>query len=102
MLNWDTCLEDGVATIKCFEVVFQNIITASLSLVAIALFLVFIFAGFKYLTSQGDQKQIQEARNTFTYAIIGLFLYLASFLILKFIEVFTGVSLLEFKIPEFP
>lgn len=39
----------------------------------------FIFAGFQYVTSQGDPKQLEEARNKIFMSVIGLVIIAGSF-----------------------
>ncbi|MFN3692963.1 MAG: pilin [Candidatus Paceibacteria bacterium] len=45
-----------------------------------------ILAGFKYVTAQGNPRQIEEATTTFTYAIIGGVLILAAVAIAEIIR----------------
>ncbi|WKZ25367.1 MAG: hypothetical protein QY322_03165 [bacterium] len=78
--------------------VFENVVAALLALGGIVLFLMLLSGGFKYLTSGGDPKAVEGARNTLTYAIGGLILLAGSFLILKIIETFTGANVTNFTI----
>lgn len=89
---------DGVPTIKGFEAIFENIISVVLSLGAIALFIMLISAGFKFLTSGGDPKAAEGAKNTITAAVAGIVLLVLSYLLLVFIEQFTGIEVTVFKI----
>lgn len=95
------CIQDGIPTLKCLEAVFVNILRVAVSLVTLALFLMLLVGGFKFLTSGGDPKATESAKGTMTYAIVGLIVIIASYLILKTIEFFTGVSLTEFTIPSY-
>ena len=92
-----------IPTLKCFEVVFQNILTIAVSLAALALFVMLAIGGFRFLTSGGDPKQAGAAKATMTYAVIGIALLALTFLIFRLIEAFTGVKgLLNFTIPSQP
>lgn len=91
---------DGVPTIKGFEAIFENIISVVLSLGAIALFIMLISAGFKFLTSGGDPKAAEGAKNTITTAIAGIVLLVLSYLFLVFIKEFTGIDVTKFKITK--
>jgi hypothetical protein len=94
-------MEDGVATIFSLETLFTNIVSTIVSLSAVALFIMFVVSGFTFLFSGGDQKRLEQARGTFTNAIIGLIVIVTAFLILRIISAFTGVdSILEFGIPN--
>jgi TRAP-type C4-dicarboxylate transport system permease small subunit len=102
--DWPGCIENiggsDVPTIKCFEVVFSNILTAVVSLAVLALFVMLIVGGFKYLTSAGDQKAAASAKQTMTYAVVGIALMVLAFIIFRLIEYFTGVSVTNFYIPN--
>ncbi len=45
----------------------------------------FVFSGFKYMTSAGDQKKLTEAKSTIVWAIGGLLAVFASFAVLNFV-----------------
>lgn len=93
------CIDRGAATIKCLEPLFQNVVTALIAFAGVALFIVLLVGGFKYLFAGGDQKKIEAARGTLTNAVIGLVVIVLAYLILKTISVFTGLpQLLEFKV----
>ncbi len=94
------CVQQGAATIQCLEPLFQNAVIAIVSLVGVALFVMFVVGGFKFLLSGGDQKQLESAKNTLTYAIIGLVVIVVAFLILRTIQTFTGVDVTHFTIPK--
>ena len=51
-----------------------------------------VYAGFSFVTSGGDPKKVQGARETMTFAIIGLLIVLFSFSILLFIGYITGTK----------
>lgn len=93
------CIQDGVPTLKCFEAVFYNILKVAVSLVTVALFAMLVVGGFKFLTSAGNPKSTESAKSTMTYAIIGLVVIIASYLIIRVIEYFTDLNLTEFTIP---
>lgn len=92
------CKVDDVATLKGFECIFRNILNIATQLAVLAVFIMLILGGFKYLTSGGDPKATESAQKTITYAILGLVFLIGAWLILKFIEVFTGVPVTIFKI----
>lgn len=99
------CLTDGdIPTLKCLEVVFQNILFLSSALVALIIFVMFVIGGFLWLTSSGDEQKLSRAKGTLTWAVTGLALYLCSYLILSAIDIlFLGGKgdLFNFTIPEF-
>jgi hypothetical protein len=91
-------MQDDVAQLQDLEGVFGNVVNVVLGLAGIVLFIMIILGGFSYITSGGDPKKVESARNTLTYAIGGMIFIALAYLILKFIEVFTGVPVTEFKI----
>lgn len=90
--------EQGAATIKSFETLFGNVVQAAAALAGVALFVMLLVGGFKFLFSGGDEKQLEAARGTVTNAIIGLVVIVVAYLILRTIEVFTGVKVTEFNV----
>ena len=86
-----------VATLNELNIVFENILTAVLSLAGIVLFLMFLVGGFKYLTAGGDPKKTESAKATLTQAIIGIVLIAAAYLLLVIIEAVTGAKVTEFN-----
>ncbi len=95
--NIDTAA-NGIATIKGFEGLFENIVTVVLALAGIAFFIAFVVGGFKFMTGS-DPKSLDSAKNTLTYAIAGLVIVAISYLILVVIANFTGVQgILNFKV----
>lgn len=102
--EWGSCVVDGVPTLNCLEVVFQNILFMASALVVLILFIMFIVGSIKYLTSAGDAEKIKSARGTLTYAIVGTVLFLSAYLIFNVIDfLFLGgkATLFKFEIPEF-
>lgn len=51
------------------------------------LFLYLIFAGFQLLTSAGDSKKIESAKGRITSTLIGFILLVASYWIVKIVEI---------------
>lgn len=97
------CVQHGdVATIQGFECLFANILQVIVTIAGLAFFFMFISGGFKYLTSNGDEKKLAAASSTLTMAIIGLVGVIASWLIMNFIQKFTGVNVTIFEIPGGP
>ncbi|OGG20588.1 hypothetical protein A3D03_01065 [Candidatus Gottesmanbacteria bacterium RIFCSPHIGHO2_02_FULL_40_13] len=103
MQDWTNCLQTvngvDIPTIQCLEIVFSNILYVAVGLAVLALFVMFLVGGFKYLTSGGDPKATTAAQQTLTYAVLGLGLMAIAFLIFKIIESFTGVNVTTFSIP---
>jgi hypothetical protein len=91
-------MANDVAKLSDLEGVFGNIVGVALGLAGIALFIMLLVGGFRYITAGGDPKGVEGARKTLTYAVSGIVLIALSFLILRFIEQFTGAPVTEFKI----
>lgn len=85
--------------IQGLECLFQAILNNIVAFAGVAVLVMFIIGGFKYLTSGGDPKATESARNTITYAIAGLALLLGAWFILLFIKEFTGIDVTIFEIP---
>ncbi len=83
----------------CIPEVIQNVINGFLYFAGTVAMFFIVFAGIKYLLSGGDPKQVEGAKKTLTYAIIGLIVVLSAFFIINFLHYITGVSL---DFPTFP
>lgn len=102
------CLADGIPTLKCFEVVFQNILMLAVVVVMLILFIMIVVGAFQFLFARGDAGKAASAKKTITYAFVGLILFMSSYLIINIIQyLFIGdpadgaPSLLKFEIPDF-
>jgi len=93
-----TTSTNDVPKIKDLEGIVGNVISATLGLGAITVFIMLVVAGFKFLTSGGDPKATDSAKKTITFAIAGVVILALSYLLLVFIKNFTGVEVTKFNI----
>lgn len=90
---------ENVATLKGLEAVFSNVLTLAIGLSGVALFIFVIKGAVDFITSGGDSKKAEGAKNTITYAIFGMVFVALAFLILRTISTITGVTgILNFQI----
>ena len=92
--------QDGVATLRGLEGLFENVVGVILGFAGIAVFLLLVAGGFKFITSGGDPKGVEDAKKTITYAIAGFVVIALAYLILVFIKQITGVDVTQFKIVQ--
>lgn len=93
--------ETKVATIQGIQCIIANIFSIAISVIGLLGFVMFIVGSFKYLLSGGNSKGVESARNTFSYAVIGLVVALSSIIIINLVAAFTGVNtILNFVIPS--
>ena len=90
---------NDIATIQGFECIFYNVLQTIVYIAGIAFFVMFIVGGFNYLFSGGDEKKAAAASSTLTMAVFGIVGVIASYFILRLIQNFTGVNVLDFVIP---
>ena len=89
-----------VATIQGLECLIANIFTVFITLLGLAGFVMFLVAGVRWLTSGGNSKGIETAKNTMTFAVVGLVVALSAFIVINLIADFTGVNVIrKFVIP---
>ncbi len=69
-------------------------------IVALAALGYLIWGGFKWLTSGGDAKQVEAARNHIIAAIIGLIIVFLSFLIMNIVLGFFHASIFSLTLPS--
>lgn len=94
-----TGANSDIPTIQGFECLFYNILQFVVFFAGLIFLFMFISGGFKYLTSSNDEKAVAAASSTLTSSIIGLVGVIASWLILKFIQDFTGINITKLVIP---
>jgi len=74
------------------EVVSRVINVFLIPIAGIILLLIFIFAGYDFITSQGNPEKIKSAQAKMTSGIIGLVLLVLSFLVVRVVELIFGVK----------
>ncbi len=89
----------GVASFKDLETMFANVVKAATGLAGVALFVMLVVGGYKFLFSGGDMKKLEGARGTITNAIVGLAAIAVAYLILLMIKTITGVDVTQFTVP---
>lgn len=87
---------EGVATIDCIPAIFRILIDAALLFAGVVALFFIIQSGLKFVLSSGDPKKVEDARETFTYAIVGLIIVLLAFFIVNLVSYITGVNCIEF------
>jgi len=86
---------EGVATLSCIPAIFRNILNAAIIFGGIISIFFIITSGIKFITAGADPKQVDAARDTLVYAIIGLIVVLTSFFILGLISQTVGVPCIQ-------
>ena len=84
--------DNNPATLGCFNILLPNIIRSAFIFVGSVTVIMIIMAGIKFIMSGGDNKQIDSARKTLTYAIIGLSIVVFSYLIINLVAYVTGAK----------
>lgn len=98
----DSCMVNGVPTLKCLEIVFGNILYMVSAVFILILFVMFCVGAFNYLTSFGSPEKIKKAQGTLKMAIVGFVVFLSSYLILRVIDIlFLGGqgNIFRFQLP---
>jgi hypothetical protein len=96
----DGCVSDGVATIQGAQCLISNVFAVAITFIGLAAFVMLIVGSFGYMLSGGNTKGTETARNTITFAIVGIVVALSAFIILNLIKNFTGVEeVTQFEIP---
>lgn len=87
------------ATLQDIVPILRNIISFLAPAAGIAFFIMLLVGGYQFLTSGGDPKAAGGARNTLTFAVIGIILVVASWLILKLVAQITGADVTTVTFP---
>jgi hypothetical protein len=92
LLRDNSCLYQGIPTMNCIMPLFANAVYWLILLSgSVALFLI-MYGGFRFLTSGGDPKNLDGARKTITWSVVGLIVIILSFMIVNVIADLTGVN----------
>lgn len=99
----DVCVDTvntDVATIQGLQCLIANVLSVALTLIGIAGFIMLVVGSMRWMLSGGNAQNVEKAKNTMTFAVVGLIVGLSSFIILNLVAEFTGVrSILQFTIP---
>ena len=68
-----------------FQEILATIINVFSLIVGVAAVIMIIFAGFKYITSGGNQESVKTAKQALIYALIGLIIVALAQIIVKFV-----------------
>jgi len=79
----------------------SGLINLVMIVVALVFFFMLVLGGLRWVTSQGDKSNVENARNQITNALIGLAIVFAAWAIMKLIETLFGVSIFNLSIPSF-
>ena len=85
-----------VPTLKGFACLFAQVLPIIFTLIGLAMFIMLLWGGFRYLTSGGDPKAIDGAKSTLTMALAGIVMALGAWFVLTLIQTITGVKLTDF------
>ena len=92
----------GPAGVPLIEYMFARVVCVSVPLGYIALLVILVIAGFKYLLSGGEPKAISSAHQTVTWGILGILSLAIAWLVLLLIQNFTGVKVTGFSLSSLP
>jgi heme O synthase-like polyprenyltransferase len=91
-MDWNSCSINGVAQITCIFPLIATFIYWGLMFGGSVSVIFIIVGGIRFVISSGDAKQLDQARKTVLYAVLGLFLIFSAFLIINIIAGITGVG----------
>lgn len=70
---------------KPMTVIIGEVLQKALGVIGILAIIIFLIAGFVWMTAQGDAKKIKTAQTIMAWAGVGLLVIFSSYIILKFI-----------------
>jgi len=68
---------------------------------SVIFFFMLLLAAIQWITSGGDKASVEAARGRLTQALIGIILLFSSFVVVKLVETFFGISILTIDIGPF-
>jgi len=78
--------------------VLATIIKSVTAIAVLLSFIMILIGGFQFLFSGGDQKAVEKARNTLTWALIGIVILILIWFVLLAVFNITGVPVMNFYI----
>jgi len=87
--NGAGCAQPDSTPTEIFGVggIFQTITNAALYIIGALSVIMLIYGGIRYTISMGDAKNVEAAKNTIMYAIIGIVIALLAYAIVNFVLV---------------
>lgn len=84
-LQQETGQAAGIDSQRDVRDIVASVIRIALSILGVVFILLIIYAGYNWMTAQGDEKQVQEAKRMIRNAIIGVAIILLSRAITSFV-----------------
>lgn len=75
----------GIASSTPLPLIVGRIVNVVLGFLGVVFLVLLLYAGFTWMTAQGDSKKVDTAKNIITQAIIGLVVIVAGFAISNFV-----------------
>jgi hypothetical protein len=75
----------GISSQKKLPEVIGSVINVALSMLGLVFLGLALYAGFKWMTAQGDSKAVDEAQGTLKNAVIGMIIVAASYALSTFV-----------------
>lgn len=79
----------------------SGLITLVLVGASLIFFFILVLGGIRWITSQGDEGKVKEARAQVTQALIGLAVVFAAWAIVRLVQVLFNINILNLTIPSF-
>ncbi|HTK05175.1 MAG TPA: hypothetical protein VL500_06315 [Candidatus Eisenbacteria bacterium] len=81
----DTASSAGITTSKSLPQLIGSFIAAALGLLGVVLVVLVVYAGFIWMTAQGNDEKIKKAKGMITSAVIGMIIIFAAYAITNFV-----------------
>lgn len=78
----------GVAKSADIAQLILKVINYAIIIIGVLAVLIFVYAGFLYLTAAGDQERIEKAKNTLLYAVVGVVVSVLGFVAVATVQRF--------------
>lgn len=88
----------GLTGIEFFQRTIPNFVGLAFLVGSLIFFFMFVTGGIQWIMAGGDKANVETARGKLSNALIGLVILFSTFAVMKFIEIFFGVNLLELNI----
>ena len=96
---YNPALNAGLGNKNLLSQFLTNFWSLAITIGSIALLFMLILGGIKYIMSQGDKQRVEESKDQILHAVLGFLILMAIYAIIKVLETFFGMSILNPNLP---
>ncbi len=76
---------NGAAKALSIDAIIGNVVLTGMGLVGVVFFVLMIYSGYLWLTSEGDDKKVKSSQKMLTAAVIGMIIVFSAYAVTSFV-----------------